>query len=172
MNSAWILARKIGADFIIDPDDPTWLDQIHELTGYLKGCDHVFECSGYPYYQRRCLQAVRRYGNMYVFGFLVDDAAPFPIHILDELHNRHVSLTGGHDVSISDREGLLNMILDPQVQRATDHIVTHEFNMSEGKAAFEAAVSKKAGKIYLYPQEDCPNPDISDNQEKPVARSA
>ena len=145
------LARKIGADYIIDPDGPAWLDQIHELTGYLKGCDHVFECSGYPYYQRKCLQAVRRYGNMFVFGFLVGDTEPLPVHILDELLNRHVSLTGGHDVRVSDREGLLNMLMDPQVQEATDNIVTHKFNMYDAKAAFEAALSKKAGKIYLYP---------------------
>ncbi|MGI9229756.1 MAG: zinc-dependent alcohol dehydrogenase [Gammaproteobacteria bacterium] len=149
------LARKIGADHIINPDDPTWLEQIHKLTGYLKGCDHVFECSGYPYYQKKCLQAVRRYGNMFVFGFLVDDDKPLPIHILDELHNRHVSLTGGHDVRVLDREGLINMLMKPEVQEATDHIVTHEFNMSDGKAAFDAALSKKAGKIYLYPWDDC-----------------
>jgi len=40
------LAQRIGADYIIDPDDPDWLAKIHELTGDKKGCDAVFECSG------------------------------------------------------------------------------------------------------------------------------
>ena len=35
-------------------------------------------------------------------------------------------------------------------------MVTHEFNMSDAARAFQAALSRKAGKIYLYPQEDCP----------------
>ncbi len=38
-----------------------------------------------------------------------------------------------------------------------DHLITHEYNMSEAADAFEAALSKKAGKIYLYPQENCPH---------------
>ena len=152
------LASALGADYVIDPDDPGWLKRIHELTGYRKGCDHVFEASGYPYYQTKCLQAVRRYGSMYMFGFLVGDARPLPIHLLDELHNRHVSLTGGHDVRVSDREGLVNMLCDPSVQRGIDRAVTHHYNMSEAAQGFEAALSRKAGKIYLYPQENCPAP--------------
>jgi L-iditol 2-dehydrogenase len=150
------LSRQLGADHIIDPDDPTWLEQIHDLTRAQKGCDHVFECSGYPYYQRRCLQAVRRYGNMHMLGFLPSGTEPFPIYLLDEIHNRHVHLTGSHDVRIKDRAALVEMLMDPDVQKKIDLMVTHEFNMSDGKAAFDAALSKKAGKIFLYPQENCP----------------
>ena len=150
------LARKIGADYIIDPDDPDWLKKIHEITGDKKGCDAVFECSGYPYYQKRCLAAVRRYGQMRLFGFLVGSDEPLPVHMLDEIHNRHVTISGNHDVNVTHREGLIEMLRDPEVQRATDLMITHEFNMSDGAAAFEACLSKKAGKVYLYPQEDCP----------------
>ena len=150
------LAKRIGADYIIDPDDPEWLAKIHQITGAKRGCDAVFECSGYPYYQKRCLQAVRRYGQMRLFGFLVGSDDPLPIHLLDEIHNRHVTLTGSHDVNFNHRAGLIEMLMDPEVQRATDLMITHEFNMSEGDAAFEACLSKKAGKVYLYPQEDCP----------------
>ena len=149
-------ARKMGADYIIDPDDPDWLEQIHEITGDKKGCDAVFECSGYPYYQKRCLQAVRRYGHMRLFGFLVGSDEPLPIQLLDEIHNRHVSLTGNHDVNINHRDGLVKMLMDPEVQKATDLLITHEFNMSDAGQAFEACLSKKCGKVFLYPHEDCP----------------
>jgi threonine dehydrogenase-like Zn-dependent dehydrogenase len=99
---------------------------------------------------------VRRYGHLRLFGFLVGSEEPLPIHLLDEIHNRHVTVTGSHDVNISHRDGLIRMLKDPEVQRATDLMITHEFNMSDGAAAFEACLSKKAGKVYLYPQEDCP----------------
>ena len=151
------LARRLGADHVVNPDDAGWLDEIHALTGHRQGCDQVFECSGYPYYQKKCLQAVRRYGTMFTFGFLPGDDTPLPIHLLDEIHTRHVTLTGGHDVAVLHREGLLEMLLDPLVQERIDIAVTHHFNMSDGKAAFEAAMSKKSGKIYLYPWEDCPS---------------
>ena len=149
-------ARRMGADYIVNPDDPDWLEQIHQLTGSLKGADHVFEASGYPYYQKKALAAVRRFGNVWLYGFLVEDSEPLPIRLLDEIHNRGVHLSGNHDVHVKHREGLIRMLQNPQVQAWADHLITHEYNMSEGAAAFEAALSKQAGKIFLYPQENCP----------------
>ena len=150
------LAKRLGADCTVNPDDADWLDRVRALTGRLGGCDAVFECCGYPYYQKRALAAVRRYGTMYMFGFLVGDDTPLPVHLLDEIHNRHVTLTGGHDVRVKDRAGVVEMLRDSRVQRSIDLMVTHEFNMSDAARAFQAALSRKAGKIYLYPQEDCP----------------
>lgn len=156
-------AKKMGADHIVNPDDPDWLEQIHELTGYLKGADHVIEASGYPYYQKKCLQAVRRFGNMWLYGFLVETSEPLPIRLLDEIHNRGVKLSGSHDVHVKHREGLVRMLCNPETQAMSDHLITHEYNMSQASEAFEAALSKKAGKIFLYPQENCPNPGLSKN---------
>jgi threonine dehydrogenase-like Zn-dependent dehydrogenase len=154
-------ARKMGADHIVNPDDEDWLEQIHALTGDLKGADHVIEASGYPYYQKKCLQAVRRFGNMWLYGFLVEGSEPLPIRLLDEIHNRAVRLSGSHDVHVKHREGLLRMLCNPDLQAMADHLITHEYNMSQGAEAFEAALSKQAGKIYLYPQENCVNPGLS-----------
>jgi threonine dehydrogenase-like Zn-dependent dehydrogenase len=150
------ICRKMGVKHIVDPDDTDWLEQIHAITGSKKGCDAVFECSGYPFYQKRTLAAARRYGKMYMFGFIVGDETPLPIHLLNELHNRHVSLTGGHDVQVNHRPGLVEMLRDNKVKQMLDLIITHEFNMSDAAKAFEACLSKKAGKVFLYPHEDCP----------------
>jgi threonine dehydrogenase-like Zn-dependent dehydrogenase len=155
------LAKRMGADHIINPDDEDWLDQVHALTGELYGADLVIEASGYPYYQQRALQAVRRFGTVWVYGFIVESQEPYPLRILDDLHNRGVKLTGSHDVHVKHREGLLKMLGDPTVQAAADLLITHEYNMSQGAEAFEAALSKKAGKVFLYPQENCPSPGPS-----------
>jgi threonine dehydrogenase-like Zn-dependent dehydrogenase len=154
-------ARRMGADHIINPDDEDWLEQIHALTGKLKGADHVIEASGYPYYQRKALQATRRFGNLWLYGFLVGSDDRFPIHLLDEIHNRGVHLSGSHDVHVKHREGLIRMLHNSEVQRMADHLITHEYNMSQASEAFEAALSKRAGKIFLYPQENCPQPGLS-----------
>ena len=84
----------------INPDDDDWLEQVHELTGDLQGADLVIEASGYPYYQERALRAVRRFGTMWMYGFLVETHEPYPMHLLDDIHNRGVRLTGSHDVFI------------------------------------------------------------------------
>jgi threonine dehydrogenase-like Zn-dependent dehydrogenase len=159
-------ARRMGADHIVNPDDPDWLRQVHDLTGDLKGADHVFEASGYPYYQKKALAAVRRFGNVWLYGFLVEKSEPLPIRLLDEIHNRGVHLSGNHDVHVKHREGLIRMLRNPQVQAWADHLITHEFNMSEGAAAFEAALSKKAGKIFLYPHENCPRSGPSQQADR------
>lgn len=62
------LARKLGVDYMINPNDTNWLDQVYELIGYLRDVDASFECYGYPYYQYRCLERVRRYSKMDNFG--------------------------------------------------------------------------------------------------------
>ena len=150
------LARKMGADHVVNPDDPDWLEQVRALTGEYKGCDVVFEGSGYPYYQRRALQAVRRYGSVFLLGFLPDNEEPFPIDLLNEVMNRHIKITGGHDEAIRDRDGIVRMLNTPWVKEKLDVLITHEYNMSEAAEAFEICLSKKSGKVLLYPQDDCP----------------
>ncbi len=162
-------ARKMGADYIVNPDDDDWLEQIHALIGPQKGADLVIEASGYPYYQKKALAAVRRFGWVWLYGFLVESGEPLPISLLDEIHNRSVRLTGSHDVYVSHREGLIRMLQNPDVKAMADHLITHEYNMSQGAEGFDAALSKQAGKIYLYPQENCPNPGLSPELRELVA---
>ena len=150
------LCRKLGAHHVIDPDAADWTEQVLEITGFKRGVDHAFECSGYPFYQRRCLQAVRQYGRIYSLGFVPGSSERYALHVLDDLVNKHVTWTGGHDVDVSDRDRLLSMLMDESVQRKVDLMVTHEFPMSEAGEAFEVALTTRCGKIYLYPHEERP----------------
>ena len=73
--------------------------------------------------------------------------------VSEEILDKHATWTGGHDVNVSDRDRLLSMLLDDAVQKKIDMMVTHEFPMSRAAEAFEVALTKKCGKIYLYPHE-------------------
>ena len=77
----------------------------------------------------------------------------YSVSILNDLMDRHINWTGGHDVRFRDRDGLLRMLGDPDVQSAIDTIVTHTFPMSRAADAFEVPLTKNCGKIYLLPQE-------------------
>jgi threonine dehydrogenase-like Zn-dependent dehydrogenase len=147
------IARKLGADYILNAEDPDWLNKIREITGYRQGVDYCYECSGVSDYQNKCMEAVRRYGGVYFMGFLVGSKEKLPIHITEQITNNHIFLTGGHDVSFRVREGLVNMLLEKRVQDKIDILVTHEFPMSHAQEAFEVALSKKCGKIFLCPWE-------------------
>ena len=109
------------------------------------------ECSGAPYYLDRCMAGLRRYGTLFSLGFTGSQG--YSVSILNDLMDRHINWTGGHDVRFRDRDGLLRMLCDPEVQSAIDLIVTHTFPMSRASEAFEVALTKECGKIYLLPQE-------------------
>ncbi len=143
------LCRELGVDLVVNPEDPDWLSQIHAVTGRRKGADAAFECSGAPYYLDRCFAGLRRYGSLFSLGFLGSDN--YSVSILNTMMDRHLTWTAGHDVRFRDRDGLVRMLCDPQVQVGIDTLVTHDVAMSDAQQAFEAGLSKKCGKIYLRP---------------------
>jgi threonine dehydrogenase-like Zn-dependent dehydrogenase len=146
------LARRCGADYVLNPEDPTWLDQLHAIAGDRKGADIAIECSGAKMYIDACLQGLRRYGGLFTEGF-VPGGETYPLNALTQLQDRHIRWTGGHDVRVRDREAMVRMLLDPTVQQHIDAMVTHTFPMSEAQEAFEIGLSKQCGKVYLLPQE-------------------
>ena len=57
-------------DHVVSPEEDDWLEQVKALCPKERGgVDYAFECSGYPYYQQRCLEAVRHYGTMMLLGY-------------------------------------------------------------------------------------------------------
>ncbi len=143
------LCRQMGVAAIIDPDDPDWLNRIYEFTGDKRGADVAFECSGAPYYLDKSFAALRRYGTLYSLGH--DGPQPYPLSILNDLMDRHITWTGGHDVRVRDRSGLIQMLEDEATQTRIDILNTHTFPMSQASEAFEVGLSKDCGKIYLTP---------------------
>ena len=145
------LCRRLGVTAVIDPDSGDWLDQVHAVTGDRHGADVALEGSGTPYYLDRCMAGLRRYGTLFSLGFTGSEG--YSVSILNDIMDRHINWTGGHDVRFRDRDGLLRMLCDPTVQGWIDTIVTHTYPMSRAAEAFETALTKDCGKIYLLPQE-------------------
>ena len=97
------------------------------------------------------MAATRLYGNINFSGHTPGakiELSPLH-HVIDPAHN----IGGQHDVRAKDREGLVRALTHPIVQRGIDAMVTHEFPMSQADEAFDVQVSKRCGKIYLYPQQ-------------------
>lgn len=143
------LCQSMGVHAVVNPDDENWLEQVHAVTGDRNGADVAFECSGAPCYLDRCFEGLRRYGRLYSLGH--SGPGKYSLSILNDLMDRHIAWTGGHDVRFRDRNGLLRMLGNRAVQRNIDTIVTHDLPMSRAAEAFEAGLSKNCGKIYLRP---------------------
>jgi threonine dehydrogenase-like Zn-dependent dehydrogenase len=144
------LIERMGVEHCINPEDPDWLEQVKALTYEGQGVDHAVECSGLAYYQERCMDAACVYGNVNFSGHTPDSRLDFVV--LDRVTHPAHKLSGQHDVRVRDRERLVRALLDENVQRMVDVMVTHEFPMSRAGEAFDVQVSKQCGKIYLQTQ--------------------
>lgn len=144
------LLRDMGVQHFISPDDDDWLEKVRVLTYEGQGVDHSVDGSGVPYYQEKLMAATRLYGSVNFSGHTPGakiDLSPLH-HVIDPAH----TLQGQHDVRAKDREGLVRALLDKNVQRMIDTMVTHEFPMSRAGEAFELQATKKCGKVYLHTQ--------------------
>ena len=144
------LLTRMGVQHFIDPGDDDWLDQVKELTYEGQGVDHSVDGSGVPYYQEKLMAATRLYGTVNFSGHTPGakiELSPLH-HVIDPAH----TMTGQHDVRARDREGLVRALLNKEVQRMIDVMVTHEFPMSKAGDAFDQQATKRCGKIYLHTQ--------------------
>jgi threonine dehydrogenase-like Zn-dependent dehydrogenase len=146
------LARRCGASHVLDVTEDGWLDDLHTLTGDRGGADVAFECSGAEMYIKASMRGLRRYGTLFLEGF-DPGGASMELNLLTEVQDRHLTIMGGHDVRMRDRERMVRMLLDPVVQQHIDAMVTHSLPMSDAGTAFETGLSKQCGKIYLRPKE-------------------
>ena len=138
------LLEQMGVEHFIDPNDEDWLEQVKALTYENQGPDHSVECSGIPFYQERVCEATRMYGNVNFSGHT--PGAKLDFSPLDYITHPGHTFTGQHDVRMRDREGLIRCLMNKDVQRMIDVMVTHDFPMSEAAAAFDVQASKKCGK--------------------------
>ena len=145
------LLRQMGVEHIINPDDSDWLEQVKALTYREQGVDLAVDGSGVSYYQEKLMQAVRKYGQMNFSGHTPGSHVHLnPLHhVMDPAR----TIFGQHDVRVRDRQRLVRALMDGDVQRMIDVMVTHEFPMSRAGEAFELQASKACGKIYLWTQQ-------------------
>jgi threonine dehydrogenase-like Zn-dependent dehydrogenase len=148
------------ADHIVNPEDPDWLEQVRALTPQGRGVDFAFECSGYPYYQQRCMESLRHYGTLMLFGYAAHEGRDLTwnIHTESALCWGHQVITAHFDVNFNHRKDILRMLCDLWVQGKLDQLITHSFPMSQANEAFELLLNRSeskefVGKIHLIPGE-------------------
>ena len=136
-----VLAQRLGAETVVNPDDPEALAQIKALTGG-RGADAIIECSAVPAAQRFALQAARRRGKVAFVGwgghFEVDNMIPTGL-----------DLSGCWHWNLHDQSRMWQTIRACSTQ--LDQLITHRFPMSQVKEAWELQLSGQCGKVILDP---------------------
>lgn len=147
------LAADVGADLLLNPDDEHWLDELREFCPDRRGVDAAFECSGVPSYQLDCLEALRPYGALMLLGYPVNKPdTKLSFNVERDLQYKHASIRTSFDVSVRDRQRIVELLAESPVQAAIDHMITGEFPMTRASEAFEMLLDAPAGKVYLDPR--------------------
>lgn len=127
------LAKKLGADVIINAAEENAVDVVKQLTGGY-GCNVYIHNSGHPSGVIQGLQMIRKLGTFVEFSvFSAETSVDWSI-IGDR---KELNIVGSH---ISGNEGYAVAIdfLDRGIIKVDD-IVTHQFELEDFKAAFALA---------------------------------
>ncbi|QUH30651.1 MDR/zinc-dependent alcohol dehydrogenase-like family protein [Vallitalea guaymasensis] len=126
------LAKKFGADMVMNPAKEDVIEKIMELTeGY--GCDVYIEATGHPKSVQQGLEAIRKMGTFVEFSVFKDLATADWSIISDR---KELNLFGAH-LSPYCYEPVIEWIGNGKLP--TEGVVTHKLPLEEWKKAFEIA---------------------------------
>ena len=138
------LARELGAEAVIDPQDPDALQQIKALCAGI-GPDCALDCSGVVTAHRLCIDAVRRKGQVAFVGECGDET---PIRISPDMIRKGIKLIGSWHYNLNLFPHIMCTI---QQSPLVDKLISHRLPMSQIQNALELSASPDHAKIVLDP---------------------
>jgi L-iditol 2-dehydrogenase len=136
------LAKELGAETVLDPNDAHILEKIMDLTHGI-GVDKAVDCSGASQAHRLMVDAVRRKGQ----ACFVGEGGEFPLAASRDMIRKGLVLRGNWHYNLGDYPRLIKIIQESKAQ--LDKFITHRFPMSEVQKAWELQMTGECGKVVL-----------------------
>ncbi len=138
------LARKMGADRVIDPARENVEEVVRAQTGG-QGADVVLEMSGHPAAIAQGFRSIRKNGRYSLLGI---PAKPLSLDLAKDIIFPGVTVQGINGRRMYETWYQMDALL---VSGKVDlkPLITHRFKMEEFQRAFEVGLSGNAGKIIL-----------------------
>ncbi len=138
------LAKELGAEAVLDPDDVNILEQIMDLTGGI-GVDNAMDCSGNSRAHRLMIDSVRRKGQ----ASFVGEGGEFPLAASGDMIRKGLVLRGAWHYNLADYSKLMRVI--ERSPGRLDKLITHAFPMSRVQQAWDLQSTLECGKVLLDP---------------------
>jgi L-iditol 2-dehydrogenase len=138
------LAKELGAEVVLDPNDDDLAKQIMDLTGGV-GIDKAMDCSGESQAHRLMVDSVRRKGQVSFIG----EGSEFPLAVSRDMIRKGLVLRGAWHYNLGDYPKLIKVI--EQSADQVDKLITHTFPMSQVQQAWELQSTFECGKVVLHP---------------------
>ena len=135
------LAKELGAEAVINPDDEDAVQQVMDLTGGL-GVDKSVDTSGSAAAKPFLINAARRKGHVSFVGWggEVDCGT---------IIAKGLTLHGVWHYNMADIPAMMQMIA--AVGDQLDKLITHTFPMTDIQKAWDLQCTGNCGKVLLYP---------------------
>src|SRR5262249_30049924 len=140
------MARRIGAEVIVNVDELGWLERVLDETGGL-GVDVAFECSGHPSSVKNCLRAVRKLGSYTQVGIC---GRVISVEF-DQIFYKQLKVAGSVGYTPATWDRMLKILNQRAVR--LDDLITHRLPLAQWRDGFDLCESKDAIKVLISPKE-------------------
>lgn len=137
------LAKKLGAELVVHPDDPEAMPQIAARSH--GGPRVAIDTTGAETYVRFLLGSLRRRGHLAIVG----EGGAVPIELSDDLIRNGLHLHGIWHYSMADTPLMMRMI--QEVGDKLDIQITHRFALDQVESAWRLQQTGSCGKVVLHP---------------------
>jgi L-iditol 2-dehydrogenase len=138
------LARRLGADRIVDIDQESLLDVVFEITKQ-RGADVVLECSGNETAVNDALQVIKKRGQLTQIGLF---GKPITIDY-EKICYKEIRLTGSLGQRSVSWEKAIQLVSQQKI--LVGPLISHVLPISEWERAFAIFEENKGVKILLTP---------------------
>ncbi len=139
-------AKELGADLVLDSQDPGVLPAIMDYTESL-GVDAGLECAGAVEAQRLCIDAARTRGHIMLIGECSD---PLPAEASSDFIRKGLSLTGQWHYNFNGIPRIMEVIQNSPV---VSQLISHVLPLRQMQEALEIDSQHQSAKIILKPWE-------------------
>ena len=137
-------ALEMGAEAVLDPNDPDLLQQIRSLTEG-KGVDCAVDCSGQVSSERLCIDATRRRGRV---AFVGECRQELTITVSPDLIKKGLTVVGSWLYNMGDYPKVMKVIRQSPL---IDLLISHQLPMSQLNTGFGLLSRGEAAKIVVDP---------------------
>lgn len=138
------MAKRLGADHVVDSREHDPVEAIRELTRREEGADKSIECSAIPAVRRQAIQAVRPWGTacmVGVFGKVDLDS--------EELIHFHKTIVGSLTFSKNQQEDCAQFVAERGLD--VESLFTNEFRLDEAEKAYKLFDQRQIGKgVFIF----------------------
>ena len=133
------MARKLGADSVINSGSEDPVGRLREITGG-RGVEVAIDCSGAPPAQNAALDSAAKRGAVAFVG----ESRSTTINPSDQIIRKLLTVVGGWYFPIHEWDEICRFVTSHQLP--VESLITHEFSLDEAAEAFRAFDARETEK--------------------------